>query len=118
MLTLIQKYPGIFLVIMIALLALGVWQFTTLAGFGIPGYVLGFAVALGFFLVYWFSYARQSTSAFKAAFPLFGIAALASPFHLLGVGGLVAAMLFYTMLPGSGMILALWGLSGKGFEGG
>jgi hypothetical protein len=93
-----------------------VWQFTRLAGFGPAGYIVSFLIAVAFFLVYWFSYGRSAGTAFKAVLPLFGVALLAAPFHLLGLGGLTAAMLFYTLLPGAGMMLALWGVSGLSFN--
>jgi hypothetical protein len=113
MLTLIRKFPFAFLIVMLLALAIGVWQINQLAGFGQLGYMIGFAIALGFFLVYWVSYGRHASTAFKAILPLIAIALLAAPFHLIGAGGIVASMLFYVLLPGSGLLLAVWSLSGK-----
>jgi hypothetical protein len=113
MLALINKYPFPFLVLMLLALAVGVWQVNLEAGFGPLGYMTGFALALGFFLVYWVSYGRYAASAFLAILPLMIIALLAAPFHLLGVGGIVPTLLFYTLVPGSGMLMAVWAMSGK-----
>lgn len=116
MLSLIQKYPLPVLVLSIGALALGAWQFSLLTGLGLGGYALTFFVALGFFLVYWWTYARQTETVFRAVLPLFLLALIAAPFHLWLDGGLVAAMLFYTLLPGVGMMLGLWALSGRKLE--
>jgi hypothetical protein len=118
MLSLIQKYPLPVLVLSIGALALGAWQFSLLASMGVGGYVLTFFIALIFFLVYWWTYARQAETVFRAVLPLFLLALIAAPFHLWWNGGLVAAMLFYTLLPGVGMMLGLWALSGRSLEQG
>jgi hypothetical protein len=116
MLMLIRKFPFPFLVIMLLALAIGVWQINQLAGFGPFGYPISFSIALGFFLVYWVSYGRFAASAIKAILPLMAIALVAAPFHLAGAGGIVATLLFYTLLPGAGLLLAVWALTGKPFD--